>query len=868
MPPDVVRPPTFPRQSNDAVDDARLDAEALPVRPQQSWWSRPGWPLTVMMVPFPLWWALGISEFICLLMAIPMAAYLVQRRRVEVPRGFGLWLLFLLWVAVGVFVLNVAAYGAVPDNSPTRYFTWAYRFGWYLTVTVVFLYVLNTRADLSVVRMCRIVSALFFTVVAGGILGVVAPTFQFPSLLELALPESLSKVEFVYRMIHPSAAQLQDVLGFASPRPSAPYAYTNTWGLNFVCTLPFFLFAWLGREAGRRRYAAPVILLIAAVPAVFSINRSMWGALICMALLVAVRAALTGRLGTLIGVVVTGVAVVSLVAFTSLGSLVSTRLTSAGSEEGRASLGSLSVVSVTETSPVIGLGSTRNVQGNFNTITGGTTAECPRCSPPALGTQGQLWLVVFCQGLLGLIFYLGFFALMAWRSLSLHTPTTTLALTVLLASVVTMPFYNSLGTGLLVIMVATALGIREQVIFRGSFAILLPLRVFIDPLRRWWFVVGALTMIGVGSGALVHVSREDQVSAVASATLPPRSIFSFVTSDGPVTLDTLAQLLFSDQVLSAVERTTRIRPAEGDGTLVVRAAPNSRTLSVTFIAPDSVRAEAGSRAAVEALLRVREQQLIAERERQLEALNARAKALSANVAQLNALIDRPGSGTSRAPFSATMTLRQRRTQLQVESKTISQQIAEVVASPVEAGSVVRTPQSWVNRDPLRVDMATGLATGLGTGGVFAVMLGPLGARIGRRRTIIEAGNLPVLVALPRAAKGEWVVNSDVLVLVNVHHIASAIPVGHDAAVIRFAAVLGQLPQMRRIQSKHCVLVAHTADRGIAVARAITQAKVRGEWPIGVIVLESPPKRRWRARRATRLNDSQDQERIKGVSTSN
>ncbi len=39
-------------------------------------------------------------------------------------------------------------------------------------------------------------------------------------------------------------------------------------------------------------------------------------------------------------------------------------------------------------SPLVGLGSTRDVQGNFNTIAGGAT-EMPPMHPPALGTQGQ-----------------------------------------------------------------------------------------------------------------------------------------------------------------------------------------------------------------------------------------------------------------------------------------------------------------------------------------------------------------------------------------------------------------------------------------------------------------------------------------------
>ncbi|MGL5829279.1 MAG: hypothetical protein ACRC0L_06890, partial [Angustibacter sp.] len=320
---------------------------------------RPGWPLAVMLVPFPLWWAMGISEFICLAMAVPMALYLVRLHRVQVPRGFGLWLLFLLWVVLGVFVLRVSALGAVPDNSSTRYLTWAYRLAWYLTITIVVLYVINTRRELSSQRLARIVSALFLTVVAGGLLGIFAPLFEFPSLLELILPKSISKIQFITKKIHPSAAQLQDVLGYAAPRPSAPYAFTNTWGLNFVCTLPFFIYGWCQRDSGWRRYAAGPILLLAAIPAIYSINRGMWLALVVMALFVAARSAVIGRPGMLLAVLAGGAALVMVVALSSLGAVVTTRLTSDGSEEGRANLGTLAVTSVAATSPFIGLGSTR-----------------------------------------------------------------------------------------------------------------------------------------------------------------------------------------------------------------------------------------------------------------------------------------------------------------------------------------------------------------------------------------------------------------------------------------------------------------------------------------------------------------------------
>jgi len=46
---------------------------------------------------FPLWWLLGLADMIWILMAPPMVLLMVRARAIQVPRGFGIYLLFLLW---------------------------------------------------------------------------------------------------------------------------------------------------------------------------------------------------------------------------------------------------------------------------------------------------------------------------------------------------------------------------------------------------------------------------------------------------------------------------------------------------------------------------------------------------------------------------------------------------------------------------------------------------------------------------------------------------------------------------------------------------------------------------------------------------
>jgi hypothetical protein len=50
-----------------------------------------GWPLTALLMLYPLWWALGMGTLIVFVLAVPMAIHLLRRRPILVPPGFGIW---------------------------------------------------------------------------------------------------------------------------------------------------------------------------------------------------------------------------------------------------------------------------------------------------------------------------------------------------------------------------------------------------------------------------------------------------------------------------------------------------------------------------------------------------------------------------------------------------------------------------------------------------------------------------------------------------------------------------------------------------------------------------------------------------------
>src|SRR5205085_115094 len=207
-----------------------------------------GWPLTAILLLYPMWWALGLGVLIFPIAAVPMAVVLWRRRRtVAVPPGFVLWVLFLAVVVVSVGALGEDPAGTVPGSAASRLVPAAFRLVEYAAVTVLLLYAGNlTEAELPQRRLVRLLGWLFVVTVAGGLLGVVAGRFQFSSPVELLLPNHLRSNAFVQSLVHPVAAQMMDVLGHASPRPAAPWGYTNTWGNDFCLLVGWFVVAISG----------------------------------------------------------------------------------------------------------------------------------------------------------------------------------------------------------------------------------------------------------------------------------------------------------------------------------------------------------------------------------------------------------------------------------------------------------------------------------------------------------------------------------------------------------------------------------------------------------------------------------------------
>lgn len=429
-------------------------------------WSRhdlpPSWLLSVLLVGYPIWWALGLGILSFTIVAIPMAWTLIRRRPIKLPPGFGFWLLFLLWCFVSLTMLEVNPPGTYGAFGIGRILSSGLRMVQYLSLTVLLLYVGNlTERELPRLKLVRMLGVFFMTTVAGGLLGTYFPEFEFTAPFEYALPESIREQTYVQNVVHPTAAQVEWFLGFRTARPEAPFEWANAWGNNLSILLIWMVVGWWIYGGAGRRAVLGVVLAIASIPIVYSLNRGLWVMLALSVLYVVVRIAMKGKLLHLAALSIALVIAIGLFAFSPLQTIVADRIATPHSNSERAWNRSRTL-EVAMGSPVIGYGGTRWAIGSQKSATTGKTGACPTCGHPPLGADGQLWLLVISQGYVGAAFYVLFFLSALWRYRKDRTPIGNAGLLVLLLSLFSMLVYDHLVTPLALYFIALALLWRNE----------------------------------------------------------------------------------------------------------------------------------------------------------------------------------------------------------------------------------------------------------------------------------------------------------------------------------------------------------------------------------------------------------------------
>jgi hypothetical protein len=426
----------------------------------------PAWPLVLLLAGYPVWWALGIADYMFIVLAIPMAVRLYSwhtssRRAVRLPPGFSIWLLFLIIMLAGATTLALTAPGTVPSPVGSRVLAFGDRGASYLAVTVLLLFAGNlTERELPRRRLAWLLGLVGIYAIIGGFGAIILPSFGFTSPLALVIPKGLQSNTLVQSMIHPALAQVQGILGVAEGRPKAPFDYTDAWGNCLSILLPWLLVAW-SATAKQRRWAL-VVAGIAIVPIVFSLDRGVWIGIGVSVLYLAVRFAARGKLGML-GAIFGGLAVAGIIIVASpLHGLIEGRLTS--DQNSNTIRSTLSVLAVKDAlaSPLIGYGDERHEQGSASSIAVGPTSSCITCGQAGVGSTGQLWLLLVSDGFVGPVLYLGFFGYGIWRYRRDRTPYGLAGVLVLLLTFVYMFTYEAVVAPLAFTMLAYALLWRNE----------------------------------------------------------------------------------------------------------------------------------------------------------------------------------------------------------------------------------------------------------------------------------------------------------------------------------------------------------------------------------------------------------------------
>lgn len=429
-------------------------------QPKRWWLVRrlgPAWPLKLLLLGFPLWWAMGLASFSFIIAAAIMGVQMIRRGPIRVPSGFGIWVLFLLWMFAGVLMLYVHAPGTIDVTGPSPVVGFTLRAMWYLAVTVAMLYPMNLPPRvLPPKKVVRWMAYLFVVCIVGGVAGLLFPHFGFTTPLEMIIPGARAD-GFIHEKVHADLTTASEFLGFDQPRPKAPFTYANAWGNNVGLLLPFFIYAGLTSAKKWRRVAAPVVIAVAAVPIALSLNRGLWLGLFILAIYAAVVLARAGSFAALWTLVVCLVVAAVIIVASPLWTTIILRLETPHSNERRQTVAQVVTSTTWQGSPLLGYGTNRQVAGSFSSVAGGATPDCHQCAAPPLGTQGFMWRLIFTTGFVGTALFLAFIAVQFFSHFRRRDPFSVLGCMCLAVSGLFFFVYDSLESPLFLLFLAIGL---------------------------------------------------------------------------------------------------------------------------------------------------------------------------------------------------------------------------------------------------------------------------------------------------------------------------------------------------------------------------------------------------------------------------
>lgn len=395
----------------------------------------PLWPLYVPFALMPLWWVAGGLYLFWPLFALLLAAVLLTHGRVTTPTGTVTWLVLIAVILVS----------ATRMDRITGFFMFGVRLAFIVGALLVYLYVYHAlRGGAPWERLFRPLMWYWLGMVALGWIGVFSPRFAITTPVEILLPDSLASDRAMQALVHSHATEFNPQSRNPYFRTAAPYPYTNNWGTGFAVLVPCVIAYLSSVRRGRLRTVVLISLPFALIPAFLTLNRGMFIGLGAGLLYLAGRALMRGDVRLIASIA--GVAVLAGIAtlIIPVDDLIMNRVENTDSTTDRADL-YRQTLAATIDSPLLGYGAPRMVDT--------TTASEP------LGTQGQVWLMMYSHGVPALLLFLFFFVLLAWRTGAAVTAPGRWLSTVPVIALVVTPFYGFSDVNLTLMFYAIGLAV-------------------------------------------------------------------------------------------------------------------------------------------------------------------------------------------------------------------------------------------------------------------------------------------------------------------------------------------------------------------------------------------------------------------------
>jgi len=196
-----------------------------------------------------------------------------------------------------------------------------------------------------------------------------------------------------------------------------------------------------------------LMFVISIVPVIAGLGRGLWLSAGLGLVYAAIRLAIGGQGKALRAILILIPTMLAIVYLTPLKGLVEDRFAHPHSNERRVGLYEEAIANVEE-SPILGYGSPRPSEENSDA--------------PSVGTQGQLWLVLFSHGIPGMVLFVWWFLYQLWKMRAVSEPVAFWCHIMVFIAVVQLPVYGWLPAPMAIIMVGIGLAAREQRLDRAE----------------------------------------------------------------------------------------------------------------------------------------------------------------------------------------------------------------------------------------------------------------------------------------------------------------------------------------------------------------------------------------------------------------